>query len=605
MKYTKLTLVSSLLVITMLVVFVPMALAAPPVQEGQDYVVVADDWLSKLADKYLGNPFAYPAIVEYTNQKHAEDASYAEITDPDLIEVGWKVYIPSAEEAATIVAEVAPAAVPENVFVYAHGPTFPDIDPSISFSNDSVVVGNAYETLVFYNPPGSAKVLSPQLATSWESSDDALTWTFNLRKGVKFHDGTDFNAEAVKYSVERTINMGLGAAFIWDAVEEVNVIDDYTVEFKLSYAAPLDLVAASGYGAWIFSLTCIEAQGENASEWLNEGHDCGSGPYMIESRERGTRLVMTYFDDYWGGWKENQFGKIVFDIVVDPVVQQQMLEAGEASAAYGLPRVNLDALDARDDVTVYLNPSFQNLLGFFNMEKEPTNNKLVRQALSYAVPYQQIIDGVMLGQATQAYGPVPAGMWGFSDDLFQYTYDLDKAKELLAEAGYPEGGFDLLMTFATGDLDEQQVGELWKAELAKLGINLEVRSMEWEPQWDLAMSDPMAAQDIFVMYWWPTWISPYDFLFNMFHCEEEILFNLGYYCNPEFDELIDKGNELAGTDRAEAERLFIEAQEILVEDAAAAFFYDLPNDHELRSDIKGYADNPAYPHIIFVHKLSK
>jgi peptide/nickel transport system substrate-binding protein len=401
------------------------------------------------------------------------------------------------------------------------------------------------------------------------------------------------------------MTLGLGAAFIWDAVEEVNVIDDHTVEFKLSYAAPLDLVAAAGYGAWIFSPTCIKAQGENASEWLNEGHDCGSGPYMIESRERGTRLVMTYFEDYWGGWKEGQFGKIVFDIVVDPVVQQQMIEAGEASAAYALPRVNLEALDARDDVTVYVNPSFQNLVGLFNMKKEPTNNKLVRQALSYAVPYQQIIDGVMLGQATQAHGPVPAGMWGFSEDLFQYTHDLDKARELLAEAGYPEGGFDLLMTFATGDLDEQQVGELWKAELAKLGINLEVRGMEWEPQWDLAMSDPLAAQDIFVMYWWPDYITPYTYLFNMFHCEEEILFNDGYYCNPEFDELIDKGNELAGSDRAEAERLFIEAQKILIEDAAAAFFYDLPNDHELRSDIKGYADNPAYPHIIFVYKLSK
>jgi peptide/nickel transport system substrate-binding protein len=605
MKYIRLTLVSSLLVITMLAVWVPTALAAPPAQEGQDYVVVADDWLSKLAEKYLGNPMAYPAIVEYTNQKHAEDASYAEITDPDLIEVGWKIYIPSAEEAVTIVAEVAPAAVPENVFVYVQRATLPDIDPSISFSNDSVVMGNAYETLIFYNPPGSEEVLSPALATGWEPNEDATEWTFYLRRGVKFHDGTDFNAEAVKYSVERTINLGLGAAFIWDAVDEVNVVDDYTVEFKLKYAAPLDLIAAAGYGAWIMSPTCTEAQGEKASEWFNEGHDCGSGPYMIESREKGTRLITTYFDDYWGGWKEGQFGKVVFEFIPDPVVEQQMLEAGEASATYALPMENLDALDARDDVTVYVNPSFQNLLGLFNMKKEPTNNKLVRQALSYAVPYQQIIEGVMMGQATQAYGPVPAGMWGFSKDLFQYTHDLDKARELLAEAGYPEGGFDLVMTFATGDLEEQQVGELWKAELAKLGINLEVRAMEWEPQWDLAMSDPMAAQDILVFYWWPDYITPYTYLFNMFHCEEEILFNLGYYCNPEVDELMDTANELAGTDRAEAERLFIEAQEILIEDAAAAFFYDLPNDHELRSDIKGYADNPAYPHIIFVHKLWK
>ena len=109
-------LLSLLLVIVMLAVFVPTTLAAPPAQEGQDYVVVADDWLSKLADKYLGNTMAYPAIVEATNQKHAEDASYAEITDPDLIEVGWKIYIPSAEEAAALAPAAPPAAAVTLVF---------------------------------------------------------------------------------------------------------------------------------------------------------------------------------------------------------------------------------------------------------------------------------------------------------------------------------------------------------------------------------------------------------------------------------------------------------------------------------------------------------
>jgi peptide/nickel transport system substrate-binding protein len=256
-------------------------------------------------------------------------------------------------------------------------------------------------------------------------------------------------------------------------------------------------------------------------------------------------------------------------------------------------------------VTVYVNPSFQNLLGLYNMKRGPTNNKLVRQALSYAFPYEQFIETAMVGQATQAYGPVPVGMWGFSEDLFQYTYDLDKARELLVEAGYPEGGFDLLLTYVSGDIDEQQVCELWKADLAKLGINLECRGMEWEAEWELGMSDPMVAQHIFLFYWWPDYITPYTYLFNMFHCEEEILFNLGYYCDPEVDELMDTANELAGADRAESERLFIEAQEMLIEDAAAAFFYDRANNAELRSDIKGFVDNPAYPHIIFVYKLTR
>ena len=501
-----------------------------------------------------------------------------------------------------------PSPIPEakkNVFVYAIQTSFPDFDPSVSFSDDLVVMANAYETLVFYNPPVSEDVLGPALATSWESSEDGLVWTFHLREGVKFHDGTDLNAEAVKYSIERTIGLGMGAAYIWDPVGEISVIDDYTVEFKLTYSAPLDLIAASGYGAWIFSPACVEAQGENASEWFNEGHDCGSGPYMIESREKGSRLIMTRYDDYWGDWREGQFDIVDFEIIPDPVVRQQMLEAGEADFTYGLPRVNFEALDARDDVAVVLNPSFMNLLGLINVKKEPTNSKLVRQAISYTFPYQQFIEVVMLGQATQAYGPVPAGMWGYSEDLFQYSYDLEKAKELLIEAGYPDGGFDLLYTYASGDLEEEQAGELWKAELAKLGINLEVRGMEWEAQWDLAMSDPLAAQDIFVMYWWPDYVTPYTYLFNMFHCEDDILFNLGYYCNPEFDALIDEANELAAIDRPASERLFIEAQEILIEDAAAVFFYDLPNDHEIRSDIKGYVDNPGYPHVAFVYDLTR
>jgi len=465
-----------------------------------------------------------------------------------------------------------------------------------------VVTSNAYETLLWYNPPGSKEILRPGLATKWESNQDATEWTFYLRQGVKFHDGTDFNAEAVKYSIERTKTLGLGAAYIWDPVDTITVVDNNTVKFKLKYPAPLDLIAASGYGAWIFSPKTTEA---HDSTWFNEGHDTGTGPYTIESYERGRRLIMTRFNDYWGGWKPGQFDKIVFETVEDPTVRQQMIEAGTADVTYELPRENLASLDARDDIVVYTNPAFQNLLGLLNHKKPPLDNKLVRQAISYAFPYKQFVESVMSGYAVQSHGPVPTGMWGYSKDLFQYQYDLDKAKELLAQAGYPKGGFKLLMTYATGDLDEQQVGELWKAELAKLGIDLEVQGMAWESQWDLAKSDPTKAQDILVFYWWPDYVSPYSFLFNMFHCEEKISFNLGYYCNADFDKMIDQANALSGSDRAEAERLFIEAQKMLIDGADAVYFYDVANTHVLRADIKGYVDNPAYPHVVFFYQLSR
>lgn len=504
---------------------------------------------------------------------------------------------PAEEEEAAPVEEGA-----GKVFIYAHPTSFPDLNPASSFSNDSLIMANCYETLAFYNEPGSAEILSPKLATSWETSDDNMEWTFTLREGVTFQDGEPFNAEAVKASIENTMELGAGASYIWSPVESVEVVDEYTVKFILSYPAPLDLIASAGYAAWMYS---PKAYAEQGNDWFNEGNCAGTGPYTIDNYERGSRIVMTRNEDYWGGWSDDHFDTAVFQIVEDPVVRQQMIESGTADFTYDIPADNLETLDARDDVNVYINPGFQNLLGLLNTQKPPLDDPLVRQAVSYAFPYQQFIEGVMGQRATQSHGPIPPGIWGHSDELFQYSYDLDKAAELLAEAGHADGGFDLLYTYATGDLDEQQVGELWKAELAKLGINLELQPMTWEAQWELGQSDPQNAQDIFVMYWWPDYVSPISWLYGMFRSEEETLFNLGYYNNPEFDELIDTADAISGNDREGATQMFIEAQQILIDDAAAVFFYDVANTHVGRSDLQGYVDNPAYPHITFVYNLSK
>ena len=506
---------------------------------------------------------------------------------------------PAAEE------ESAPAeeeAAEQNVFIYAHPATFPDLNPASSFSNDSQIMANCYETLTFYNNPGSAEVLSPKLATSWETNEDNTEWTFTLREGITFQDGEPFNAEAVKASVENTMELGAGASYIWAPVEAVDVVDEYTVKFTLGWPAPLDLIASAGYAAWMYSPKAFADQGH---EWFNEGNCAGTGPYTIDKYERGSRLIMSRNEDYWGGWSDGQFDTAVFEIVEDPVVRQQMIESGTADFTYDIPADNLESLAARDDLNVYINPGFQNLIGLMNTQKPPMDDPLVRQAISYTFPYAQFIEGVMGQRATQSYGPIPPGIWGHSDDLFQYNYDLDKAAELLAEAGYPDGGFDLLYTFASGDLDEQQVGELWKAELAKVGINLEVQPMTWEAQWELGQSDPQNAQDIFVMYWWPDYVSPISWLYSMFRTEEETLFNLGYYKNAEFDELIDTADAISGSDREGATEMFIAAQKMLIDDAAAMFFYDVANTHVGRTNLKGYTDNPAYPHITFVYDLSK
>jgi peptide/nickel transport system substrate-binding protein len=146
---------------------------------------------------------------------------------------------------------------------------------------------------------------------------------------------------------------------------------------------------------------------------------------------------------------------------------------------------------------------------------------------------------------------------------------------------------------------------LWKAELTKLGINMELQAMSWEAQWDLGKSDPQNAQDVFVMYWWPDYMSPVSFLYSVFHSEEETLFNLGYYNNPKFDELIETADSISGSDPGKATEMFVQAQELLLEDTPSLFFYDLSNTHLARSDIKGFKDNPGYPHVVFIYELSR
>jgi peptide/nickel transport system substrate-binding protein len=520
----------------------------------------------------------------------------AEAEEPEA-PVAEEEEAPAAEEEeAPEVEEAEP-----NIAVYSH-PGIPDIDPRSSFSDDLVVTTNVYETLTFYNPPGSAEAIGPKLATSWESNDDATVWTFHLREGVKFHDGTDFNAEAVKYSIDNTMELGLGAAYIFFAVEEVNVVDEYTVEFVCAFPAAMDLVLASGYGAWIFSPTTVEGK-EN--EWFNAGNDAGTGPYTIESYDLGQSLVVTRFDDYWGGWEEGQFDKVIYSIVDDTTVHEQKLSSGEADFTWSIAYENVAAMGDIEGVTAHITPSFQNLIGLINMVKSPTDDVLVRQALSYSFPYAAVAENLYAGLGTQSRGPIPAGMWGHDPNLTQYSQDLDKARELLEQAGYPDGGFEVLYSFSAGDLDEQQIGELWKAELDKIGIDLIVEGLQWEAQWDVAISDPQTAQEVFVFYWWPDIVTPYSFLFGMFHSEDEPLFNLGYYNDPEFDALIDEANEVSGVDLDAAAEMFIESQEMLVEDAAAIFIVDLPNAHVIRSDISGYVDNPSYPHVVFWYDLKR
>lgn len=469
-------------------------------------------------------------------------------------------------------------------------------DPSVMFSNGVIVLNNVYETLLRFDP--ETKTFDPILATDYSSSDDGLTWNFKLREGVKFHDGTEFTAEDVKFSIERTMAIGQGASYIWFAIESIEVISDYEVQFNLMYPSAMDIAAACPYAAFIMPSEIAN----EADTYFEGGKAVGTGPYKLENSTMGDEVILTQNNEYWRSWNENQFDKVIFKKTSETSSRRQMIEKGEADIISELPAEDIEALKLNKDVIVESVPSFTNLIGMFNTEKSTLLDANIRQALSYAFPYNDVVDHAAGGYAKQSIGVVPDGMWGHSDTIKQYNYDLDKAKNMLEEAGIEAGELSLLLTYLSGDEIEKKTAELYKAELAKIGVELEIRGMNWESQWEMSMAtNPEDRQDIFFMYWWPDIASPVSWMYSLFHSEEEILFNLSYYSDERVDTLIDEASGLGGDSINIAETKFVEAQDIIVEDAASLFIIDKTTQWVMNPSFKGFVDNPAYPKVVFFY----
>jgi peptide/nickel transport system substrate-binding protein len=341
----------------------------------------------------------------------------------------------------------------------------------------------------------------------------------------------------------------------------------------------------------------------NASDWFNEGHDGGTGPYRIQSYQKGFQMTLARYENYWKGWAGPHFDNVIFRVDRDPSVRLQAVQSGDADVTLDIPVDLLSTVQGNPNVVVIDSKAYRNLVGMINTVREPTNKVLVRQAISYAFPYKDVIDSVWRGHARQSTGPVPSGMLGHFDDLPQYSLDLDKARSLLAQAGYPNGGFSLTLTYTSGDQVEKAVAELYKAQLAKLNINLDIQEMTTRAKYALARGDPAQAQHIILFYWWPTYITAYDFLFNLFHTEETHIFNFSYYGNTAYDNLIDQASRLEGTNMPQALQMYKQAQQMLIEDATSLFIFDQDTTIVHNARIHNFQDNPAYIETIFFYNI--
>jgi peptide/nickel transport system substrate-binding protein len=495
---------------------------------------------------------------------------------------------------ATVSASAGAASVQQEVGVYVSASQIMvGWDPSTDFSNEVIAMNNMYETLLRYNPMTGHFI--PVLATGYSESPNHLAWTFHIRHGVYFHSGDLMTAADVKASIERTIQLGQGASYIWGAVKSIDTPNQWTVVFHLKYPAPLNLIAASPYGAFIFDVRALKQHGPN---WFADGHEDGTGPYELQSYQGGT-LVLKAFPKYWGGWKGNHFQKVIFETVSQDSTRAQMVANGEADYVDMLSNSDFATLRHNPNVSVNVGPSFQNLLAFFDTQQKPFTNLKVREALFYTYPAQQVVQDVMHGMASVAHGPVPAGLWGHDPKLPAPTVNLALARKLLAEAGYPHG-FSTVLTYTAGDENEANAAALWAAEAAKVGVHIRVEGMPWTAQWSLAKSpNPARRQGIFLMYWWPDYTSPYSFLYNMFHSEQTINFNMAYFSNPEVDHYIDEGNLAAGISIAKGAQDFEKAQQIIMANYPVVPMFDEKYERAISSHLAGYVDNPSYPNVVF------
>jgi peptide/nickel transport system substrate-binding protein len=486
------------------------------------------------------------------------------------------------------------AGITENIAIQALPGEIPALDPPYMLTDEDTAIGfNVYETLTRWDPD---KGLVPVLATSWKSNADGTEWAFSLRQGVKFHDGTEMTARDVKASLDRNIKIGM-VAYDFIGVESIEVVDDHTVRFKTSAPRNVPLIVSAQYGMFIYSASAAD----KPKEWWSEGHDAGTGPYTIASFEPGTRAVLDYFPDYWGGWQEGQFTKIAYTIVEDPTVRDQMIRSGDVDMTSELPFDSMQSLKSVPGIKVQPFLPLSQLIFGFDLNNPPLNNVDVRRALAMTFPYEDVFKGVYLGQGRISVGSGPTSLWNPPADFPQYHQDLDKATALLKKAGFGNG-FELRLAVTTGSKEISEAIRLWQAQLSKVNIKLSIRELSTGAFWDAAYNTENKDYDVFVVAASGDVPSPYAWL--IIFTDSGWLPAIGYK-NADFNKLVFDAWALEATDEKAAHDVWVKAQRILHDDAVSIFAMDAPMMFAYKANITGFKPNPPYSNIVFWYQMKR
>src|SRR5215467_1590627 len=497
----------------------------------------------------------------------------------------------------------APQQTASQVFTYDTTATVFDdgFDPATEYSDAIIAMSQMYETLTRWNP--ATHTVAPLLATSWSSADGGKTWTFHLRHGVHFHTGALMTAQAAKAAILRTMKLGGGAAYVWGAVGSIDTPDQYTMVFHLKYASPLDLEASAGYSAYIYD-TQAAGPGGSLTKWLNTPHDAGTGPYELQTWNKGQEFeaILKAFPGYWGSWAGPHYKKVVYRVVTADTTAAQLLRSGQVSFVEQISPSIWQSFQGNPGVRTVASPSWVNLLLQLNSQ---ALSLPVRQAISYGIDYPGIV-AALKGAAAPASGLVPPGLLGHYANLPNYTYAPAKAVALLHQAGYGPGKkpLNLSLTYTSGDSNEQVVATLLKSSLAKLNINLSTTSLAWPTQWAKAKSANAAShQSLFIEQWWPDYADPYTWFTNLLLTEKQPYYNLSYYSNKTLDSQINRVESVVATSQAAGAQLYRTMQVETLQQAPIDVLYDINYQYAMRNSFTGFKVNPAYANVVFTYNL--
>jgi len=377
----------------------------------------------------------------------------------------------------------------EKVVVYAR-PAVGAMDPAVVSTDEGVQnIGLVYNALVMLDRDGR---VIPDLAESWEISPDYKTYTFHLRKGVKFHDGTSFNAQAVKFSYDRMRRLKLTSLGNYVSFADENsceVVDDHTIRIHLTKPYPIFLKDAVTGAYFIVSPDYVKKHATTddpeALKWMSD-HACGTGPFKLVEWTESQRLVFNKFDDYWGGSKGGKttpkLDKVIYQVVMDPSTARLMLEKGDVDIVEKLTVEQFEKLKTVPGIRVVNFSLSTNTYFTMDVSKPPFNDIKVRQAISHAIDYDGIIKYIEKDNVKRLHGLIPEGIMAHNPDLPLYRYDVAKAKQLMKASGYPDGFTTDLIFAASRRPEFEQVCLYTQAYLKKIGIDVKIQKIAFDSQ---------------------------------------------------------------------------------------------------------------------------